>query len=213
MKGVTEMILADVTFELELDPGWTAIAEPLDAGVTQALRRLFTDTTPSRVAVQVGPTDTLDVSGHAAGGATIDVLLTVGDDVEGHAFSLRFPSVEDAQRMRTRLAAGGLLIAALTVGSLAVGTQLAAPHAGTGVAVQVAPAALAAPAAPFNNRGLNADIRSGDIVTEGAVRAVPFTNRGLNADIRSGDIVTEAVVPAVPALHGAAPAVDGKQKN
>lgn len=185
MKGVTEMILADVTFELELDPGWTAIAEPLDAGTTQALRRLFTTTTPSRLPVQVGPTDTLDVSGHAAGGAMIDVLLTVGDDVEGHAFSLRFPSVEDAQRMRTRLAAGGLLIAALTVGSLAVGTQLAAPHTGTGVAVQVAPAAP----------------------------AVPFTNRGLNADIRSGDIITEAAVPAVPALHGAAPAVDGKEKN
>jgi hypothetical protein len=201
------MIIADVTFELELDPGWTAIAEPLDAGTTQALRRLFTDTMPSRVAVQVGPTDTLDVSGHAAGGATIDVLLTVGDDVEGHAFSLRFPSVEDAQRMRIRLAAGGLLIAALTVGSFAAGTQVAAPHTGTGAVVQAVPEA---PAAPFVNRGLNADIRSGDIGAEEAVPAAPFVNRGLNADIRSGDVVAEG---AGTAPAGTAPAVDGKQKN
>jgi hypothetical protein len=193
------MVIADLTFELELEPGWTAIAEPLDGSTSETVRRLFSDPRLGPVAVQVGPTDTPDVSGHALPDATIDVLLTVGDDVEGHAFSLRFPSTEDAQRMRTRLAAGGLLIAVLAVGSVTVGTQLAGPQTGTGATVQAVPAA---PAVPFISRGLNADIRSGDIVEEEAVPAAPFVNRGLNADIRSGDIIEEEAVPAAPAAHG-----------
>ena len=94
------MVVEDLTFELELDPGWRAIAEPVDEGTTQALQRMFTDTAPERVTVQVAANESTDVSGHALSGATIDVVLTIGGDVEGHAFSLRFPSPEDAQRMR-----------------------------------------------------------------------------------------------------------------
>ncbi|HTS14504.1 MAG TPA: hypothetical protein VMH24_02480 [Candidatus Sulfotelmatobacter sp.] len=156
------MIVPDQTYELELDAGWSAIAQPLDADLAETLGRLLAETGPGRVAVQVAPTDTFDVSGHRLAVDTVDVLLTIGDDVEGHAFSLRFPTPQDAQRMRTRLAAGGLLVAALTVGSIAAGNQLAAPHTVTGAAVQAAPAA----AVPFVNRGLDADIRSGDIVQE-----------------------------------------------
>lgn len=194
------MVIEDRSIELELEPGWVAVAEPLDAASTEALSRRISDATPVRIAVQVAPTDTYDVSGHAAGGATIDVVLTIGDDVEGHAFSLRFPTPQDAERMRTRLAAGGLLVAALTVASIGVGSQLAATQ--VGAPAQAAPAA--APA-PFVNRGLNADIRSGDIVVEEAAPPAPFVNRGLNADIRSGDIVQEE--------SGTTPAVHGEQKN
>ena len=194
------MVIEEPTYRLELDPGWVAIAEPLDAESTETLSRRFSDATPGRVAVQVAPTDTYDVSGHAAGSATLEVVLTIGDDVEGHAFSLRFPTPQDAERMRTRLAAGGLLVAALTVASIGVGSQLAAPQVG-------APAAAAVPAAaaPFVNRGLNADIRSGEIVVEEAAPPAPFLNRGLNADVRSGDIVQEE--------SGTTPAVHGEQKN
>ncbi len=193
------MVIEEPTYRLELDPGWVAIAEPLDAESTETLSRRFSDATPGRVAVQVAPTDTYDVSGHGARGATLDVVLTIGDDVEGHAFSLRFPTPQDAERMRTRLAAGGLLVAALTVASIGVGSQLAAPHVG-------APAVAApAAAAPFVNRGLNADIRSGDIVVEEAAPPAPFVNRGLNADVRSGDLVQEE--------SGTTPAVHGEQKN
>jgi hypothetical protein len=194
------MVIEDRSIELELEPGWVAVAEPLDAESTQALSRRFSDATPGRIAVQVAPTDTYDVSGHAADGATVDVVLTIGDDVEGHAFSLRFPTPQDAQRMRTRLAAGGLLVAALTVASIGLGNQLATPQ--VGAPAQAVPAA--APA-PFVNRGLNADIRSGDIVVEEAAPPAPFVNRGLNADIRSGDIVQEE--------SGTTPAVHGEQKN
>jgi hypothetical protein len=54
-----------------------------------------------------------------------------------------------------------------------VGTQLAGPQTGTGAPVQAVP----------------------------AVPAVPFISRGLNADIRSGDIIEEEAVPP-PAIHG-----------
>jgi hypothetical protein len=163
------MVIEDPTFELELDHGWRAIAEPLDAAAGEALRRLFTDTRPERVTVQVSPTETPDVVGHAITGDAIDVLLTVGDDVEGHAFTLRFPSPIDAQRMRTRLAAGGLLIAALTVGSVGVATQVASPQTGTGGAVQAAP--IAAPAPVIVNPALKADLRDGDLTREETVAA------------------------------------------
>ncbi|MFI5262479.1 MAG: hypothetical protein ACHQZR_08000 [Candidatus Limnocylindrales bacterium] len=198
------MVLAEqpTTLELELAPGWSALAAPLDAAAAAALADWFR--TAARRAVAVGPTDTADVEGHGPADATaVTVLVTLGDDeVVGHAFSLRFPSPEDAQRLRTRLAAGGLLVAALTVGSIAVGTHLAHPGTVGGAAVGVAPAA--APA-PFVNRGLNADIRSGDIVIEEAAPAAPFVNRGLAADQRSGDLVTEEA--------GSAPVVHGEQKN
>lgn len=194
------MLIEDLNFELALEPGWTAAAEPLDADAARALRRLLTDAGPGPLTVQVGPTDTQDVSGHAAQGATIDVLISVGDDVEGHAFSLHFPSQEEAQRMRLRLAAGGLLIAALTVGSIGVASQ--APVAQT-VAPPAAQAVPQAPAAPFINRGLNADIRSGDIVEEEAGTVVVAA--GLGGDIRSAGIqdkrAAASPVTTAPAVH------------
>jgi hypothetical protein len=174
------MVTEDLTFELELDPSWSAIAEPLDAAAGETLRRLFTDAAPERIAVRVAPSETADVSGHAVMGATIDVLLTAGDDVEGHAFTLHFPSSADAQRMRMRLAAGGLLIAALTVGSIGVAGQVAAPQAGTGAPAQ---AVAAAAAVPIVNAGLSvspalkADLRDGDLNREETVAApVPRLN-------------------------------------
>ena len=202
------MVIEDLAFNVELEPGWTASADPLDGDAISAMRRLLIEGVPGPLAVQISPTDNQDVSGHSAGGSSIDVLLTIGDDVEGHAFSLHFPSPDDAQRMRTRLAAGGLLIAALTVGSVAVATQVPMSHT---VAVPVVQAAPVAPAAPFISRGLQADIRSGDIITEEAVPARPFVNRGLQADIRSGDIVTEEAAP--PATPATTPVVHGPKKD
>ena len=172
--------------ELELGPGWSASAAPRDSSSTEALRRMLDATAGLRVSVNIGPTDTWDVSGHQLDPATVDVVMTIGDDVVGHALSLRFGSPDDARRLRARLAAGSLLVAALTVSSIAVGTQ-AMQHTVTVAPAAVAPAAVSA---PFVNRALNADIRSGDIVVE-ETPTQPFVNRALNADIRSGDIVQE----------------------
>jgi hypothetical protein len=189
------MVAEDFTVELQLEPGWSVIAEPLDRGSKNALRPLYADPSAGKVAIRIAPTDSSDVSGHAVSDTSIAVLLNIGDDVEGHAFTLRFPSAEDAQRLRTRLVAGGLLIAVLTVGTVSIGTELAPPRPATVVPNQ------AVPAAPWISRGLQADIRSGDIVTEEAVPAAPRVNRGLQADIRSGDIIQEEAVPP-PAGRG-----------
>jgi hypothetical protein len=192
------MVAEDFTVELQLEPGWSVIAEPLDRRSKNALRPLYADPSGGKVAVRIAPTDSSDVSGHSASDTSIEVLLNIGDDVEGHAFTLRFPSSEDAQRLRTRLVAGGLLIAVLTVGTVSIGTELATPRPATVVPNQAVPAA---PAAPWISRGLQADIRSGDIVTEEAVPAAPRVNRGLQADIVSGDIIQEEAVPPA-AGHG-----------
>jgi hypothetical protein len=192
------MVAEDFTVELQLEPGWSVIAEPLDHRSKNALRPLYADPSAGKVSVRIAPTDSSDVSGHSVSDTSIAVLLNIGDDVEGHAFTLRFPSSEDAQRLRTRLVAGGLLIAVLTVGTVSIGTELATPRPATVVPNQAVPAA---PAAPWISRGLQADIRSGDIVTEEAVPAAPRVNRGLQADIVSGDIIQEEAVPP-PAGHG-----------
>mgnify|MGYP001549806649 CR=1 FL=1 len=174
-----------VVAEIELGSGLSANLEPTDADAAEVLRKLFGDPQPRRLSIVVKGDDP-DVSGHAMD-ATVDVTIADADDVEAHAFTLRFPNAEAAQRLRLKLAAGVLVAATLTIGGAAVATELTAqPHVGTpDIAVP------AAPAAPFISRGLQADIISGDIVAEEAVPAQPFVSRGLQADIRSGDIVQE----------------------
>jgi hypothetical protein len=194
------MVAEDFTVELQLEPGWSVVAEPVDRGSRNALRPLYATDSPSSVAVRIAPTDSSDVSGHGGSDTSIAVLLDIGDDVEGHAFTLRFPSSEDAQRLRTRLVAGGLLVAVLTVGSVAVGTELATPRPATVVPNQAVPAA---PAAPWISRGLQTDIQNGDIIQEEAVPAAPWISRGLQTDIQNGDIIQEEAAPA-PAGHGPA---------
>ncbi len=147
------MIARDLEFELSIEPGWTARAEPAGGATDEALQRLFAEIGPQSVVVQAGPTDG-DVSGHSTGGTTVEVVVRLDDDdTEGHAFSLRFPSQDDAQRMRTRLAAGGLLIAVLAVGTVSVGAELSAPRSVTIPAAPAAPALPQAPDKPFISRG------------------------------------------------------------
>ncbi len=203
------MIARDLEFELSIEPGWTTRAEPADRATSEALQRLFAEIGPQSVVVQAGPTDGADVSGHSAGGTTVEVVVRLDDDdTEGHAFSLRFPSQDDAQRMRTRLAAGSLLIAVLAVGTVSVGAELTATKSVTMPAAPAVPALPQAPDKPFISRGLTADIISGDIIEEEAPAPTPFLNRGLAADIRSGDIIQEesATAPAKAATPAKAPA-------
>ena len=206
------MIASGFELELSIEPGWTAWVETNDESTSAMLQRLCAQIGPQSVVVQADPSED-DVSGHAAGGTTVDVVIRLdGKDVEGHAFSLRFPTQDDAQRMRTRLIAGGL-IAVLAVGSVAVGAELTAPKPITIQAVPAAPALPQAPDKPFISRGLTADIISGDIIEEEAPAPTPFLNRGLAADIRSGDIVQENAAGAAAKWAGDAPAAHGPKKN
>jgi hypothetical protein len=181
-----------VAAQIELGPGWSATLEPTDSDAASSLDKLFGDPKGRRV-VMVARRNSDDVAGHGIE-VTIDVTIEDADDVQGHAFTLRFPDADAAQRLRLKLAAGVLVAATLTVGGTAIATDLMAqPHVG---APDIAVPAV--PAKPTISRGLQADIISGDIITEEAVPTKPTISRGLQADIISGDIVAEqnAVPPA-----------------
>jgi hypothetical protein len=96
--------------------------EPTDADAAELLAKLLGDPQPRRLSIVVKSDDT-DVSGHAMD-ATLDVTISAADDVQGHAFTLRFPNAEAAQRLRLKLAAGVLVAATLTIGGAAVATEL-----------------------------------------------------------------------------------------
>jgi hypothetical protein len=172
--------------QIDLGSGWSATLEPTDSDAAASLDKLFGDPKGRRRVVMVARRESGDVAGHGIE-VTIDVTIEDPDDVRGHAFTLRFPDADAAQRLRLKLAAGMLVAATLTVGGAAIATELTAqPHVGApDIAVP------AAPAKPIISRGLQADIISGDIVTEEAAPAQPFVSRGLQADIISGDIVAE----------------------
>jgi hypothetical protein len=61
------------------------------------------------------------VEGHvfqvAQRSVAINLQMDDDDDVEGHAISLRFPSLEDAEKFRRNLLAAGVLAGTLVVGS------------------------------------------------------------------------------------------------
>jgi hypothetical protein len=58
-----------------------------------------------------------DTEGHVAS-ATVDVVVsTDDDDTEGHAISIHFPSVKEANDFRRRVTAAGLITATIAVGA------------------------------------------------------------------------------------------------
>ena len=66
-----------------------------------------------------------DTEGHLASAAVTVVVSTDDDDTEGHAISLHFPSVQEANDFRRKLLAAGLITATLAVGAaggLSLGT-------------------------------------------------------------------------------------------
>ncbi len=65
--------------------------------------------------------DDSDVEGHSKVRTLVSVIATPsGDDVEGHAISLRFPSATDADLFRRRLLATGAITGALLIGGAGI---------------------------------------------------------------------------------------------
>ena len=72
------------------------------------------------ITVRLAPADTADVEGHAFGVALRSVALRLrvdGNDTEGHAISVHFPTADDANRFRRSLLAAGLLAGTIVIGS------------------------------------------------------------------------------------------------
>ena len=111
------------------------------------------------VEVQLRPAED-DVRAHAADDGGVYVVVTIGggddDDVEGHAMSLHFPSMEAARDFERRLLATGLIAGTVAVSIVGVGLS-SQTHTGIGSAIAPlagdAPTAQYAPTARDTDRG------------------------------------------------------------
>ena len=109
--------------------------------------------------VELRPSEEDDVRAHAVDGGVL-VVVTIGggedDDVEGHAMSLRFPSMEAARDFERRLLATGLIAGTVAVSIIGVGVT-SQSHTGVGSAVAPlagdAPTVQYAPTARDTDRG------------------------------------------------------------
>jgi hypothetical protein len=85
------------------------------------------------IPVRLAPAPASDVEGHvfqvAQRSVAINLQMDDDDDVEGHAISLRFPSLEEAEKFRRNLLAAGVIAGTLVLGSagaIAITSQPAA---------------------------------------------------------------------------------------
>lgn len=85
-------------------------------GFLDALRKRRGE--PGSTHIEVVPADEADTQGHATGFATSVMVRPSGDDTEGHAVSLHFPTSAEADAFRRRLLATGLIVGTVTIGAL-----------------------------------------------------------------------------------------------
>jgi hypothetical protein len=105
--------------------------------------------------------DESDTEGHAFAGTRIRVIVEDADDAEGHAMSLRFPSIEEAATFRKRLLASGVLVGTVALGAIA-GTGLANLAGGSpadGTETGLAAAVSAPTSAPVDGSAWTQDER------------------------------------------------------
>jgi hypothetical protein len=92
---------------------------------------------PGSTRIQMAPADEADTQGHGAGFATTVIVRPEGDDTEGHAISLHFPTAEEADAFRRRLLVTGLVVGTVTIGALGA-TALPGFQAGSGTGQGIA---------------------------------------------------------------------------
>lgn len=73
---------------------------------------------PGSTRVELAPADEADTQGHATPLATAVIVRPEGDDTEGHAISLHFPTTEQATAFRRRLLATGLIVGTVTIAAV-----------------------------------------------------------------------------------------------
>lgn len=95
------------------------------------------------VSVRLVPSQAGDVEGHVLQSVQQSVVINLQmdeDDVEGHAISLHFPSLEEAEKFRRNLLAAGVIAGTLVVGSagaIAISSNQAANPGGLEYPAQV----------------------------------------------------------------------------
>ena len=91
-----------------------------DQKAEQRLRARLKGSVGSRLAVRITPSERPDVEGHALDAALDSVWVNLevdGDDTEGHAIRLNFPSAADADRFRRNVLTAGILAGSMIIAS------------------------------------------------------------------------------------------------
>ncbi len=115
-----------------------------EAGRLLQDRLAGSDSIPARMMLR----ESGDTEGHAVSGSSVAIRVQLGDDVEAHAFSLRFPTAEAARNFEKRLLTAGVLVTVVAAGAVGVGVgqalQQPASQANAVPIVEPAPAPAAA---------------------------------------------------------------------
>jgi len=104
-----------------------------DRKTEERFRAALNSNARKALSVRITPAPQSDVQGHAFDASLKSVWLNLeldGDDTEGHAISVRFPTAQDADNFRRNLLTAGVLVGAMIVGSagaMAIGNNPAAP--------------------------------------------------------------------------------------
>src|SRR3990172_9043385 len=122
------------------------------------------------IQVRVVQAEDADTEGHALTPGSVFVNALIGDDVEGHTLSLRFPSPAEAVEFQKRLLTAGLLAATLAIGAV-----------GASAISQSAPDIGAQPGAAISETQYAPAVRDADF-TEGAA-AVQYAPAVRDAEI------------------------------
>jgi hypothetical protein len=166
------------------------------------------------ISVRLAPASASDVEGHVFQAAQRSVAINLQmdeDDVEGHAISLRFPTLEEADKFRRNLIAAGVLAGTLVVGS-AGAIAITSQPAATDVSPVQATQAYERPAGHGMLPG--ADIAAPEAAAPAQAAAVtgvdPATGQPARTGLQQGvDLGTAAAATSANAATGIDP-VTGK---
>jgi hypothetical protein len=91
-----------------------------DQKAEQRLRSRLKASPGNRLAVRITPSERPDVEGHALEAALDSAWVNLevdGDDTEGHAIRINFPSAADADRFRRNVLTAGILAGSIVIAS------------------------------------------------------------------------------------------------
>lgn len=84
------------------------------------------------LSVRISPAEESDVEGHALDSKSVSLNLQLeGDDTEGHAIRVHFPTADDADRFRRNVLLAGVLAGTIVIGSagaIAITSNPATPN-------------------------------------------------------------------------------------
>lgn len=120
--------MSDQGFVIDLGGEGQAVIEAEDRSwLEDKLRR-----EPGSTRLRLQP-DEYDTEGHGFAGTRVRVIADDGDDTEGHAISIQFPTRQEADAFRKRLMLTGVIVGSVAVGAV-TGAGLASMQADAGPA-------------------------------------------------------------------------------